>query len=48
MAAVPSVDPSAKRRRVAMLEEQAPAETLAQDGSEWTQIGPDHFVRRHA
>jgi ABC-type oligopeptide transport system ATPase subunit len=47
MAAVPSVDPVVKRKRVERLQElPSPTESGAQDGPEWIQIGPDHFMRR--
>jgi ABC-type oligopeptide transport system ATPase subunit len=49
MAAVPSVDPTAKRKRVEMLKDlPAPIESGAEDGPEWIQVGADHFVRRKA
>jgi ABC-type oligopeptide transport system ATPase subunit len=49
MAAVPSVDPGLKRKRLEMLEERPSlTESCAGDGLEWIEIGADHFVRRHA
>jgi ABC-type oligopeptide transport system ATPase subunit len=48
MAAVPSVDPTVKRKRVERLEEwSATGGSCDHDGPHWIEIGPDHFVACH-
>jgi ABC-type oligopeptide transport system ATPase subunit len=48
MAAVPSVDPTVKRKRVERLEEwAATGGSCDHDGPHWIAIGPDHFVACH-
>jgi ABC-type oligopeptide transport system ATPase subunit len=46
MAAVPSVDPTVKRKRVTLVGGDKPsaAETCAHQGPHWIEAGPDHFV----
>jgi ABC-type oligopeptide transport system ATPase subunit len=47
MAAVPSVDPTVKRNRSALVDEPPPAEEAgSRQEQRWTEIGPDHFVAR--
>jgi len=49
MAAVPSVDPAEKRKRLEMLNSlSSPAGATAGGGSEWIALGADHFVRHDA
>ena len=47
MAAVPSVDPSVKRKRVELLEQWSSDGSCERDGPHWIEIGPDHFVACH-
>jgi ABC-type oligopeptide transport system ATPase subunit len=48
MAAVPSVDPTVKRKRVERLEGwSAAGGSCAHDGPHWMEVGPDHFVACH-
>jgi len=48
MAAVPSVDPAVKRKRVERLEEwSATGGPCDHDGPHWIEVGPDHFVACH-
>jgi ABC-type oligopeptide transport system ATPase subunit len=49
MAAVPSVDPTVKRKRVSLVEgEKSPSnEVCTHQGPHWTEVGPDHFVACH-
>lgn len=48
MAAVPSVDPTVRRKRVERLEGwSAAGESCPYDGPHWIEVGPDHFVACH-
>jgi ABC-type oligopeptide transport system ATPase subunit len=48
MAAVPSVDPTVRRKRVERLEGwSAAGGSCAHDGPHWIEVGPDHFVACH-
>ncbi|HET9902308.1 MAG TPA: ATP-binding cassette domain-containing protein [Xanthobacteraceae bacterium] len=44
MAAVPSVDPTTKRKRVTLSEEEVPGEEALQAERQWVEIEADHFV----
>jgi ABC-type oligopeptide transport system ATPase subunit len=47
MAAVPSVDPTVKRKRVEMLGDWSTDGVCDHDGPHWKEVGPDHYVACH-
>lgn len=47
MAAVPSVDPTVKRKRVEMLGDWSADGTCDHDGPHWKEVGPGHYVACH-